>query len=435
MNLAPFLNLPDQDSAAAGFSASGDMKQQSDSGSDTVSTRPAQATPLGGLTPPAAEMPARRVPATGLTGPASTSHGAGAGGGGDWQSSGQNQERQGGQLNYTQGVVKALGGDPYHFRFADGLGARGLSEAHLIPVAAGPRAPAVESTPFELSVNPRAAAAFDALSNINPDMDITGTLALIRDTNDLGAYLKQREAEDAVRKAKESISRLMIRPPTEAQLGMLPQYVTNAQGVAVPVYDPHEMLDKYRGALRMATLDRQGTIDLDYENWKIKTIGKSRLPPEQFVQAVRDRYKQGFTEGIARGNQIIKSRGYIYNLEMPLELQLGNFADRYAQGQLRDFSEAEGVQEGPGQILALGRWAYYKDTSGLHAQPDVLIDPGVERGHILDGKATRFELLSPSMRRQLEGYHDLGVPTVEATTQHGHILVPPRSPEKNRSRK
>lgn len=85
-------------------------------------------------------------------------------------------------------------------------------------------------------------------------------------------------------------------------------------------------------------------------------------------------------------------------------------------------------------LRTLRNWGYYKNTSGLHAQPDILIDPGLEHARLLDGKATQADL-SPSMRRQLEVYYDLGVPTVEATTPQGHILVPPRNPGKIRLRK
>lgn len=417
MDTGSFLGLMVTDPAAAWFSASGGQNVSDKAVAPTEARGLDDGSDGGmgyGLLPSAAELPVRGV---GLQG-AESQHDRG---------------RDDLGLDYTQRVVQALGADPYHFGFPDGPGADGM-HAQLLPVAGGVRAPAAESTPLEISVRPGAAAAFDALSNINPDMDITGTLGLIRDTNDLGAYLKQRDAEDAVSKMKESISRLMIRPPTEAQLGALPEYVNNGQGVAVPVYNQQDLLDRYRSALRMVALDRQGTIDLDYGNWKIKTIGKSRLTPEQFVKTVRDQYQQAFTEGVAEADGHIKSRGYIFDETMPLDLQRGLYADRFAKRRLGKFSESEGVPEGPGQILAFGRWGYYKNTSGLHAQPDILIDPGLEHWHILDGKATRLDL-SASMRRQLEGYHDLGVPTVEATTPQGHILVPPRNPEKIRSRK
>src|SRR5262249_18715214 len=130
---------PDLDPALAGFSASGAGAQQ-----DNTSIQPAPDTaPSRGLAPPAAETPEPAAPGTGLAEPADRR----------WQPSWSAEQHQSGKLSYTQSVVKALGGDPHHFQFTDGLGAPRFNEAHLVPVG-GLRAPAAESRPFEISVNP-----------------------------------------------------------------------------------------------------------------------------------------------------------------------------------------------------------------------------------------------------------------------------------------
>jgi hypothetical protein len=411
------------DPASAGFSVSGARNgagngSASDAGSGIDSR---EASTGYGLAPPDREVQPSSA-GTGLTAP---------------EDEGRTDSQPRYDLDYIQRVVQALGVDPDHFQFADGLGGIGTGGARMIPVGGGggARAPFAEGTPFEPSVNPRAAGAFDALSNINPDLDITGTLEAYRNANDIGAYLNGLQAWHAVDAMKQSMGRMGIQPPSEADLGALQNWVKNDRGEAVLVYDPADLLERYRNALRMIVLERQGTIDIDRSNWTIKSIGKSRMTPEQFVQEVRSRYQKAFSEGVAEADRRIAARGYIFNQTMPLDMQRGIYADKWAKDKPSRFSESEGVPEGPGQVLAFGRWGYYQDRSGLHVQPDVLIDPGFEYRHILDGKATRLDFLSPSMLRQLEDYHRLGVPTVEATTPSGHILVSPRDYGRARSRK
>ncbi|HWY25342.1 MAG TPA: hypothetical protein VNX47_10510, partial [Nevskia sp.] len=166
MNTGSFLGLMVTDPATAGSSVSGGRNISGEVAAPTEAHGLDDGSKVGmgyGLLPSAAELPVRGV---GLQG-AESQHDRG-------------RNDQG--LDYTQRVVQALGADPYHVRFTDGPGAGGM-HAQLLPVAGGVRAPAAEGTPLGISVRPGAAAAFDALSNINPDMDITGTLGLIRDTN------------------------------------------------------------------------------------------------------------------------------------------------------------------------------------------------------------------------------------------------------------
>lgn len=423
MSLGSFLGLTVADPASAGFSVSGPRKEAGDnSAADSGSGSGRQASGAAyGLLPPEREL-REPVKGTGLAAPGAESEVG-------------KQPRY--DLSYIQRVVQGLGLDPHHFRFADGLGGIGPDHVWMTPAGGGggARGPLAEGTPFEPSINPRAAGAFDALSNVNPDLDITGTLEAYRNANDVGAYLNSLYARHAIDAIRDSIGRMGVKPPTEADLGARQNWVNNDRGEAVLVYDQADLLERYSDALRMVILERQGTIDIDRNNWTIKSIGKSRMTPEQFVQEVRRQYQQAFSEGVADADRKIASRGYIFNQTMPLDLQRGIYADDHAKRILSRFAQSEGVPEGPGQVLALGRWGYYRDTSGLHVQPDVLLDPGIEHRHILDGKATRLDFLSPSMQRQLEDYHRLGVPVVEATTPSGHILVPPRDYGRIRSRK
>ncbi len=417
MNSGLLLSSPDMDLATAGFSVSGTPATATGLAGPEADAAPSVA-PNGGavrglVPPPAVES---WQMGTGLQGPAEE-----GGNGGD-------------QPQSAWGHAQRLGlgprFDPHFLRHAVGTGGLDPASGRLIPVdggGSGARAPVAGGSPFEMSVNPRAAAAFDALSNVDPNMDITGTLTAIRDSHDIGSYLNELQAKDAVEKLKGSIGKMLLIPPTEGQLGALPGYVNNAAGEAVPVYDQKDLLERYRSALRMATLERQGSIELDHDNWQIKSIGSAKLTPEQFVKEVRDRYQAAFADGVNEADARLAAGERPFGETVPLELQRGIFADRQAKKAVSKYLDSTDVPEGPGQIVALNRWAYYQDASGLHGQPDLLIDAGIAHRHILDGKATVFEDLSPPMRRQLEGYYALGPHTVEWVTQHGSFPVSRRN--------
>lgn len=324
--------------------------------------------------------------------------------------------------------------DPHFLRHAVGTGSLDAAAGRLIPVGgggSGARAPAAEGSPFEMSVNPRAAAAFDALSDINTNADFTGGLTAIRDMGDAASFMNDQQAKGAVEGIKSLIGKSGAKIPTEDQLGAVRSYVNNGTE-AVPVYDQKDLLNRYLGAHRMLLLERQGSIELDHDNWKIKSIGSSKLTPEQFVKEIRDRYGTAFADGVALADKRLSLGERPLGKNVPLDIQRGFLAHGHAQDELNDYSDSIGVHEGPGQLLALNRWGYYQDGSGLHGQPDVLIDPSIELRHILDGKATMFEELSPSMQKQLERYYLLGANKVEGTTPRGHILVQPKGTSERR---
>ena len=192
----------------------------------------------------------------------------------------------------------------------------------------------------------------------------------------IGSYLNELEAKNKVEDMKATFRKNLMNPPSEGQLGALPDYVDNENGEAVQVYDQKDLLERYRNAYRMAVLERQGSVELDHDNWKIKSIGSTKLTPEEFVGEIRKRYQAAFADGVNKAQETLDKGARPIGANVPLELQMGILADWHAQQELRDYLNSIGVPEGPGQLVALNRWAYFQDGSGLHAQPDVLTDSG-----------------------------------------------------------
>jgi hypothetical protein len=273
----------------------------------------------------------------------------------------------------------------------------------------------------------RVGSAFRYLTNANPNMDWRKTLEKVRDINDLGAYLDGQGAEDAAGQLKKAIGRMGIEPPTPDQLGAVKKYVQNERGEMVSTYDPHDLLGRYRKAIQMAALERQGTIELDRDAWKIKSIGAARLAPEQFLQEARSRYLQAFSDAAHRAEEKLASGGKLFRFDVPPDLQRGLWADIQSKKEMAKYADSIGVPEGAGQLLALNRRAYHQDGSGQHVRPDVLIHLGIENTHVSDGKAIRSTNLSTGMTRQLQNYHGVGATEVFATTPHGHVHIPPKA--------
>lgn len=218
-----------------------------------------------------------------------------------------------------------------------------------------------------------------------------------------------------------------IEPPTPDQLGAVKKYAPNERGEMAPIYDPHDLLSRYRKAIQMAVLERQGTIDLDRDAWKIKSIGTARLAPEQFLQEARSRYLQAFSDAAHRAEEKLAAGGQLFRFNAPSDLQRGLWADVQAKKEMAKYASSVGVPEGPGQLLSLNRRAYHQDGSGRHVRPDVLIPLGIENIHVNDGKAIRSTNLSSRLTRQLQDYHGVGATEVFATTPHGHVHIPPKA--------
>jgi hypothetical protein len=273
-------------------------------------------------------------------------------------------------------------------------------------------------------ITKRVARAFKYLANLTPDSNRGKTLETVRDANDLGAYLDEHEAQSAAEQLKTAIGRLGYTPPTPDQLGAAKKYAPNGHEDAAPTYNSYELLDRYRKALQMAVWEQQGTIELDRDTWQIKSIGTFKLTPEQYLQEIRGRYLRVFSKAANEAAEKLDAGMQLFRFNAPPHLQRGLWADILARRSLANYAHSIGVQEGPGQLLALNRRAYYQDGGGLHARPDVLLPLGVEKTYINDGKAISSDRLGAGMAKQLQGYHGLGATEVMATTPHGHVRIP-----------
>jgi hypothetical protein len=90
------------------------------------------------------------------------------------------------------------------------------------------------------------------------------------------------------------------------------------------------------------------------------------------------RYQQFYEDGYAITMRRVQ-QGLVKNDRMVI----GSEIDRYARVQLRDWLlNIEGIQEGPGQLIAVNRRLYDPKLSGAYRQPDVYI-PGAKL--IFDG--------------------------------------------------
>lgn len=155
-------------------------------------------------------------------------------------------------------------------------------------------------------------------------------------------------------------------------------------------YDAVDMVNRYADAVRLLELRRQGVIELDTRDFSIRSVGTARVPVQEFVRTVRELYTQEFKAGyevaVAR---LDAGKSLGYPLDMPRQLQEGSYADNQAKKAVAAYLFSVGSPEGPGQIVALNRWAY--DITGAnkaYVRPDVLVDLGMRERFWIDGKTT-----------------------------------------------
>jgi hypothetical protein len=107
-------------------------------------------------------------------------------------------------------------------------------------------------------------------------------------------------------------------------------------------------------------------------------IGRSQFrSPTEFADATLLRYQQFYEEGYAIAMREVQ-QGLIKNDRMIV----GSRLDGYARDSMRQWLAAEGIEEGPGQIIAVNRRLYDPAGSGRYRQPDVYV-PGARL--IFDG--------------------------------------------------
>lgn len=123
--------------------------------------------------------------------------------------------------------------------------------------------------------------------------------------------------------------------------------------------------------------------------FQVRSIGNSRLTPQQFVAEIEQRCQQAFAQGMERAEQRLANGDRLrFPTDMPPQLQKGLYANEWAKGAVSDFLTTRGIPEGPGQPVALNRWAYDAQGSGNDVRPDVLIDLGPSQRHWIDVKSS-----------------------------------------------
>jgi hypothetical protein len=154
-------------------------------------------------------------------------------------------------------------------------------------------------------------------------------------------------------------------------------------------YDSADMADRYANAVRLLELSKRGVIELDTKTFTVTSVGIARITPDALISNVEQRYQDAFKIGFERAQRRLEGgERLIYPADMPKQLQIGLFADKFAKDTVGDYLRSVGLPEGPGQIVALNRWAYDRQGSGFYVRPDVLIDFGPNYRHWIDGKSS-----------------------------------------------
>ncbi|KQW51479.1 MULTISPECIES: hypothetical protein [unclassified Roseateles] len=294
-----------------------------------------------------------------------------------------------------------------------------IGEPELVAGPGGmrPGAPAAGNG-LQLNVNGRANTLFEALGNA-PASDAFGLIPeAYRDIKFIGPLLQeQRLLTEAERmRAQLGQSGLDVTPE---KLGV----VKNIYGDGSVRYDAVDMVNRYADAVRLLELRRQGVIELDTRDFSVKSVGTARVPTQEFVQTVQDRYREAFKAGFADAQARLdagKSLGY--PVLMPRQLQEGLFADNAAKRAVALYLVNAGVPEGPGQPVALNRWAYDQTgSSTTYVRPDVLIDLGSRDRSWIDGKSTYLN--NGVMPRQLFDFFQFtGSQAGTVVTGQGNII-------------
>jgi hypothetical protein len=156
-------------------------------------------------------------------------------------------------------------------------------------------------------------------------------------------------------------------------------------------YDMVDMVDRYANAVRMLQLERQGVIELDKKTFTVVSVGTARIAPAVLIANIEQRYQEAFKDGLeAAQRRAALGLSLGYPSDIPMQLQIGMFADKAGKDVISSYLRSIGSPEGPGQPVALNRWAYDRQGSGLYVRPDVFVDLGPNTRHWIDGKSTHF---------------------------------------------
>ncbi len=301
-------------------------------------------------------------------------------------------------------------------------GSTGLAEGEpdLLAGPGGPRPMGSSTTGpgLQFNINQRVNTVFEALGNA-PVGDAFGVIPeAYRDIKLLGPLMQDSRLRGEIERMRTTLGQSGF-DVTPEKLGAVPGI--DASGRIS--YDPVDLADRYANAIRLLELKRQGVVELDMTNFRVTSVGTSRIAPEVLVRNVEERYQAAFAMGIDEAEQTLAAGERLrYPMDMPQQLQVGLFADNAAKNVVRDYLRNMGVPEGPGQIVALNRWAYDQQGSGLYVRPDVLFDFGPNHRHWIDGKSSFVN--SGVLPQQLSSFFEyIGSQTGTVATRDGNFRV------------
>lgn len=245
--------------------------------------------------------------------------------------------------------------------------------------------PPAAGSGLRLSVNQRAQTVFEALSNA-PASDAFGLIPeAYRDIKFIAPLLQEQRLLNEAERMRTLLGQSGY-DVTPEKLGV----TRSIYGDGSVRYDAVDMVNRYADAVRLLELRRQGVIELDTRDFSVKSVGTARVPVQEFVRTVKERYTEAFKAGYeAAVARLDAGKSLGYPADMPRQLQLGLAADDVAKKGVSQYLFSIGSPEGPGQAVALNRWAY--DQTGAtnrYIRPDVLIDLGVRQREWIDGKST-----------------------------------------------
>jgi hypothetical protein len=283
-----------------------------------------------------------------------------------------------------QRYEQLLAEGPSSIDFAD---ANFDDDHELVAGAGGGRARLPSETKgagLQLSINNRTTTAFELLSNA-PVSDAFGLIPeAYRDIKFLGSLLEEVRLLNEVKRMQAALGQAGF-DVTPQSLGVKASIDANGR----IGYDSADMADRYANAVRLLELSKRGVIELDTKTFTVTSVGTARISPDALISNVEQRYQAAFKEGFSKAEQRLENGERLrYPVDMPRQLQIGLFADEVAKRAVSDYLGSIGVTEGPGQIVALNRWAYDRQGSGFYVRPDVLIDFGPNYRHWIDGKSS-----------------------------------------------
>ena len=327
-----------------------------------------------------------------------------------------------------QRYEQLLAEGPSSIDFAD---ANFDDDHELVAGAGGGRARLPSETKgagLQLSINNRTTTAFELLSNA-PVSDAFGLIPeAYRDIKLLGSLLEEVRLLNEVKRMQAALGQAGF-DVTPQSLGVKASIDANGR----IGYDSADMADRYANAVRLLELSKRGVIELDTKTFTVTSVGIARITPDALVSNVEQRYQDAFKLGFAEATtRLANGERLRYPVDMPQQLQIGLEADRFGKNGVAAYLKSVGLPEGPGQIVALNRWAYDRQGSGFYVRPDVLIDFGPNYRHWIDGKSSYVN--DGVVPKQLQDFFRYtGSQTGTVTTPVGSIsvkapVIPKRKP-------